>query len=159
MNLDVKAEMANKIRKTTLFLLQPKAVIFGVTVFLLFYIHYSEQKTIEFVGCYDCGWDTRQALLLLIASFCLLIGKPWPAVVSLLAALKVIYSVGSLAFFNNVVEAQGGWRILKASLAWTRETHPEYFVEIAVAVLIAAYSAAFIGRKIFRSSVPPGGGI
>ena len=148
--------MANNLKKTVCFLLQPKALLFGVAIFLLIYIHDSERKIIEVAGCYDCRWDTRQALFLLIASFGLLIGRPWGAVISLLAALKVVYSVGSLVCFNNVAEAQGGWRILEASLAWTRETHPEYFVEITAAVLIAAYSAVFIWRRIFQRPLSTG---
>jgi len=159
LNPDVKACMANKLKKTVRFLLQPKAVILWAAVFLLIYVHDSERRVIEVAGCYDCWWDTRQALLLLIASLGLLTGRAWSVGISLAAALKVIYSIGSVACFNNVAEAQGGWRTLKASLAWTREAHPEYFVEIAAAALIAAYSAAFIRRRIFRRSSPSGGGI
>lgn len=37
--------MANELKKAINFLLQPRAVIFGVAVFLLMYIDYSEQKS------------------------------------------------------------------------------------------------------------------
>ncbi len=142
--------MANKLKKAIIFLLQPKAIIFGVAVFLLIYVHDSERRVMEIVGCYDCGWDTRQAFYLLIASLGLLLGRLWSVIISLLASVKVIYSVGYLAFWNNMAEVRGIGRILKESLRWTYEAHPEYFVEIIIAVLIGSYAASFIWRNISR---------
>lgn len=120
--------MANKLKNAITYLLQPKAIIFGVAVFLLIYVHDSERRVQELVGCYDCRWDTRQAFYLLIASLGLLLGRLWSVIISLLAGVKVIYSVGYLALCNNMAEVRGVGRILKESFRWTYEAHPEYFM-------------------------------
>jgi hypothetical protein len=141
--------MADKLKKAIIFLLQPKAIIFGVAVFLLIYVYDSERRVMESVSCYDCGWDTRQAYYLLIASLGLLLDRLWSVIISLFASVKVIYSVGYVAFWNMAeVRAVGG--ILKESLRWTYEAHPEYFVEIIIAMVIGSYATSFIWRNISR---------
>jgi len=75
-------------------LLQAKAIFLGVAIFLLIFVNYEERKSMEIVGCWDCGWNTRQAFYLLIASVGLLIGRFWSVISALLLSLKVTYSVG-----------------------------------------------------------------
>jgi len=113
-------------RRSILFLVKPKAIIWGTAILLLLYVAYRERRTEELVGCWDCGWETRQAFYLLIAASTLSIPRRWPAVVSLLAGVKVLCSVGYLAFWNDITEDIGFWHILKASLRWTYEAHPEF---------------------------------
>ncbi|HEU0144055.1 MAG TPA: hypothetical protein VFQ47_04655 [Nitrososphaera sp.] len=142
--------MAGKVKRLIMFLLQPKAIFLGAAIFLFIYVFDNERRVEEIVGCYDCGWDTRQAFYLLIASLGLLLGRLWSVVISLLASVKVIYSVGYLAFWNNMAEVRGVGRILKESLRWTYEAHPEYFVEIIIAVLIGSYATSSIWWHISR---------
>ncbi|HEU0143482.1 MAG TPA: hypothetical protein VFQ47_01735 [Nitrososphaera sp.] len=142
--------MANKLKKAIIFFLKPKAIFFGVAIFLLIYISVEERKSMEIVGCWDCGWETRQAFYLLIASMGILIGRFWGAAISVLASVKVIYSIGAVAFWNNMAEVHGGWRILKESLRWSYQAHPEYFVEILIAMFICSYAVSFLWRNISR---------
>jgi len=145
--------MTSKLKKATVFLLKPKAIFFGLGIFLLIYVHVEELKVTEIVGCWDCGWGTRQAFFLLVASTGLLIRRFWGAIISLLAGLKVIYSVGYVAFWNNMTEVRGGWRILRESLHWSYQAHPEYFVEIVMAVLICSYALSLLWRDISRRNL------
>ena len=131
-------------RRSILFLVKPKAIIWGTAILLLLYVAYRERRTEELVGCWDCGWETRQAFYLLIAASTLLVPRRWPAIVSLLAGVKVLYSVGYLAFWNNITEVNGFWHILKASLRWTYEAHPEFFVAIAVALVVMCFAISFL---------------
>jgi hypothetical protein len=141
--------MASKLKKAIIFLLQPTAIIFGVAIFLLIYVYDSERRVMESVSCYDCGWDTRQAYYLLMASLGLLLGRLWCVIISLFASVKVIYSVGYVAFWSMAeVRVVGG--ILKESLRWTYEAHPEYFVEIIIVMVIGSYATSFIWRNISR---------
>ena len=140
--------MANKLKKAVIYLLKPKAIFFGAAIFLLIYVSVEERKSMEIVGCWDCGWETRQAFYLLVASAGLLISRFWGAAISLLASVKVIYSVGYVTFWNNMAEVRGVWHILKESLRWTYQAHPEYFVEILIAALISLYAISFLWRNI-----------
>jgi len=142
--------MSGKVNRLILFLLHPKAIFLGVAIFLLIYVFDNERRVQEIVGCYDCGWATRQAFFLLIASLGLLLGRLWSVIISLLASVKVIYSVGYSALWNNIAEVRGGWRILKESVGWTYEAHPEYFAEILLAVLVGSYAISFLWRSISR---------
>jgi hypothetical protein len=99
--------MTGKVKRLILFLLQPKAIIFGIAIFLFIYVLDNERRIQEIVGCYNCGWNTRQAFFLLIASFSLLLGGFWSAIISLLASVKVLYSIGYVAFWNNIPKFAG----------------------------------------------------
>jgi hypothetical protein len=81
--------MIGKVKRLILFLLQPKAIFLGAAIFLFIYVFDNERKAQEIVGCYDCGWDTRQAFFLLIASLSLLFGRLWSVIISSLASVKV----------------------------------------------------------------------
>jgi len=142
--------MTGKVKRLILFLLQPKAIIFGMAIFLFICVLDNERRVQEIVGCYDCGWNTRQAFFLLIASCSLLLGRFWSAIISLLASVKVIYSIGYVAFWNNIAEVHGSWRILKESLRWTYEAHQGYFAEFLLAVIVGSYATSFLWRNIFR---------
>jgi hypothetical protein len=142
--------MNGKVKRTFLSLLHPKAIFFGLTLFLLIYVWDKESKMIEIVGCYDCGWFSRQVLFLFIASLGLLVNRFWGAIISLLLSMKVAYSSGHETFWNNMAEVNGNWRILKESLRWAYQSHPEFFIEIFVAVLIGLYATFFLWRDISR---------
>ena len=142
--------MSGKIKRAFLFLLQPKAIPIGLALSLLLYVRDAEAKMIDLVGCYDCWWFSRQALLLFIASVGLLISRLWSLLISLLLSLMVVYSVGKIAFWNNISEVTGAGRILKESLRWSYDTHPELFVEISVAVLISLCAATYLSGSKYR---------
>jgi uncharacterized membrane protein YjjB (DUF3815 family) len=145
-----KGQMPHSFKTAILFLLNSKTVICGVAILLLMYVASREHQTEGFVGCWDCGWQTRQAFYLLIAASTLLLANWWASVISLLAGAKVLYSVGHLPFWNNMAEVHGVWRILKASLRWTSETHPEFFVEISLALVISSRAISLLGQHISR---------
>jgi hypothetical protein len=151
--------MTSEVKRLILVLLRPKAIFLGAAIFLFIYVLDNERRIEAIVGCHVCGWDTSQAFLLPIAATALLIGRFWGLVISLLASLKVIYSIGYLALWSNFAEARGLWHIWKASLNWTFETHPEYFAEILLAVLIALYAARFLWQPVSRKYLSNSDGI
>src|ERR1051326_2162297 len=126
----------------------PHVVLLVAAVFLLIYVRYYEYQIEQFAGCYDCGWETRQALYLLLGVAGLLVSRWWSLGISLLLALKVLYSIGSITFWNNIAETHGAWAILKSSLAWSSETHLEFFVLLAMAVIVLCYAALSFRRSL-----------
>src|SRR5437660_1378452 len=88
-------EGPRKTRSSTLL----KALLIAAAVVLLVYIRHRENQINDIAGCYDCGWNMRQALLLVIGTVFLLFDPTWTAVVAFLSNLKVIYSIGYVAFF------------------------------------------------------------
>ena len=113
-------------------------------------VGYHEREIERFSCCWDCGWETRQAIYLVIAALGLLIGRLWSAIVSLIASMKVIITVGLVAFAENLAEVKGVWPILKSSVKWSLESHPEFFVEITLALGIGVSSGWLICRLVWE---------
>ena len=135
-------------RKIVRYLFKPTAIVFGAAIVLWVYVGYHEHEIERVVGCWDCGWETRQALYLLVAALGLLIGRLWSAIVSLTLSIKVVVSVGLVAFAENTAEVKGVWPILRSSIKWSLAGHPEFFAEIALALGIGLSSGWFICRVI-----------
>ena len=112
------------------------------------YVGYHEREIERLVGCWDCGWETRQAFYLMVAALALLPGRLWSAIVSMVASVKVVVSVGLVAFAENIAEVKGVWPILRTSIKWSLAGHPEFFVEIALALGIGLSSGWLIWRGI-----------
>jgi len=64
------------------------------------------------------------------------------------ASVKVVASVGLVAFAENIAAVKGVWPILRTSIKWSLECHPEFFVEIALALGIGLSSGWLIWRVI-----------
>jgi hypothetical protein len=129
-------------------LFMPRPVAFGASIFLLIYVGYHEREIEQFSGCWDCGWETRQAVYLMVAALALVPGKLWSAIVSVVASVQVVVSVGLVAFAENIAEVKGVWPILRTSVKWSLAGHPEFFVEIALALGIGVSSGWLIWRVI-----------
>ena len=127
-----------------------RAVLIGATVIVLIYVARHEARVHEFAGCYDCGWNLRQALLLVVGAVLLLFRFFWTAVVSLLASLKVIYSVGYMTFFNNFMEVHGTWQIVRTSTYWAWKLWPEHFLEFLLALVVFAIGVRSIALALHR---------
>jgi hypothetical protein len=137
----------------------PKVALIAGALVLFVYIYHRENQINEFAGCYDCGWDMRQALLLVIGTVFLLFHRIWAGAVSFLAGLKVIYSIGYVTFFNNFMEVHGMWQIVRTSVYWTVEIHPERFIELLMAIVVIVLSIRIIIRRYRRRSAYSIGGI
>jgi hypothetical protein len=87
-------------------LFKPRAIAFGGSIFLLIYVGYHERGIERIAGCWDCGWETRQTFYLMVAALGLLIGRLWSTVVSVTASIKVVVSVGLVAFAENIAEVK-----------------------------------------------------
>jgi hypothetical protein len=144
-----------RIRSSTLL----KALLIAAAVVLFVYIRQRENQINEFAGCYDCGWNMRQALLLVIGTVFLLFNRVWTAVVSFIAGLKVIYSIGYVAFFNNVMEVHGLRQILRTSVHWTFELAPERFIELLLAIVVIVVSGRIVARHYRAGGARSTGGI
>lgn len=129
-------------------LFTPRAILFAVAVVLLAYVAYKEREVEKIVGCWDCGWETRQALYLVLGVAGLLVARWWALLISSLLGLKVLYSIGYVTFWNNIAEVHGVWRILKSSLGWSAETHVEFFVELVMAAIVVCYAAQLLRRYV-----------
>jgi len=125
-----------------------RILLFAAAVLLLIYVRYYEYQIERFAGCYDCGWETRQAFYLLLGVVGLLVRRWWSLVISLLLVLKVLYAIGRITFWNNIAEKHGALAILKSSLAWSSETHLEFFVLLAMAVIVLCYAALSFRRSL-----------
>ena len=123
--------------------LAPKLVICCITLLLVIYIAYHELLIESVAGCWDCGWETRDAVLLFGSAALLLMPKWWAAALSFVASIKVIVWVGMVAFWNNIA-LKTFWPILKSSVAWSYRGHPEFFVEIGIAFLLTWTSANYL---------------
>jgi hypothetical protein len=115
---------------------------------LFVYIYRREQQINEFAGCYDCGWDMRQALLVVIGAFFLLFHRIWTAIVAFLAGLKVTYSIGYVVFLNNLMEVRGTWQIIRTSVHWAFELRPEHFIELPFALVIMVTAGCIIVSRL-----------
>src|SRR3954463_2989555 len=93
----------------------PRVILFVTSLLLWAYVWYTEYQFEKIVGCWDCGWETRQTSLLVLAAAGLLLARWWSLALSVSLGLKVIYSIGSVTFWNNIAEVHGFWRILKSS--------------------------------------------
>jgi hypothetical protein len=127
--------------------LKPTAIALGA-IFLLVYVGYHEREIERIAGCWDCGWETRQALYLVVAALGLLIGRLWSAIAALALSIKVAVSVSLVAFVENIAEVKGLWPILRSSIKWSLASHPEFFVEIALALYVGLSSVLLIWRVI-----------
>jgi len=145
--------MVKRIKSAFVFLLQPKAVLFGISVFLFAYIFVTELRFESTWGCYNCGFNTRQAFLILIASFFLLIKRNWTVSIALLASLKVIYSIGFIIFWNKTIRSYPtnhltNWAILYDSITWSYyELEVIWFVELSIALIIFIYALLFLQQR------------
>jgi hypothetical protein len=129
-------------------LLTPRAVLFAVAIILLTYVAYEEREVEKIVGCWDCGWETRQVLYLAFGVAGLLVARWWALLISLLLGLKVLYSIGYVTFWNNIAEVHGVWRILISSLRWSSDGHLEFFVELVMAAIVVCYAAHLLRRHV-----------
>ena len=129
-------------------LVTPRVILFVVAVALLIYVAYDEYQVEKIVGCWDCGWETRQAFYLVLGIVGLLLARWWALLISMLLGLKVLYSVGYVTFGNNFAEVHGVWRILKSSLRWSSEAHLEFFVELVMAAVVVCYAAHLLRRYL-----------
>ena len=153
--------MMKPIKSTLLFLFQPKAILFGISIFLFIYVYVSEWRDNHAFGCYDCGFYTRQVLLLLTASSVLLIKRTWSVIISLLCSLKIVYTIGYLAFWNMAIRSDvshpNNLIILRDSISWAYEWKPILFIELIIALIIIIYAKVFlwqrISQKFFRNQV------
>jgi hypothetical protein len=131
-------------------LVTPKAILFAVAVVLLIYVAYDERQTEKLAGCWDCGWETRQAFYLVLSVAGLLVAKWWALAISLLLGLKVLYSIGYVTFLINIGEVHGIWRALKSSLGWSAETHLEFFVTLTMAAIVVSFAVLLL-QRLFSS--------
>jgi hypothetical protein len=140
--------MIDKIKQAILFLLKPKAIVLGLAIFYFFLVHDFESKKV-LNTCWDCR-SVGEPLLIVLSALGLVLNKWWSVMVSLLLSLLVVYFVGHIAFWNNFAEAHETWQILRVSMKWTAETHPQYFIDVVVAALMGSYSLYFLYRNISR---------
>jgi hypothetical protein len=124
------------------------AVLFAIAVLLLIYVSYNEYQVEKSVGCWDCGWETRQAFYLVLSVAGLLVARWWALLISMLLGLKVLYSIGHITFWNNFAEVHGFWRILRTSLRWSSDGHLHLFVELAMAAIVVCYAAHLLRRYV-----------
>ena len=136
--------MANYFKR----LVTPRAILFVFAIVLLVYVAYNEYQVQKIVGCWDCGWETRQAIYLTLGVAGLLVSRWWALLISLLLGLKVLYSIGHITFWNNFAEVHGVWRILKSSLRWSSDGHLEFFVELVMAAIVVCYAADLLRRYV-----------
>lgn len=61
---------------------------------------------------------------------------------------EVLITVGLVAVAENTAEVKGIWPILRSSVKWSLESHPEFFAEIILALGIGVSSCWFIWRMI-----------
>ena len=145
--------MHRKAKRAILYLIKPKAIFFGIAIFLLIQARYYEANSD--VCCFDCTWTSRHALFLVIASLGLILSRPWTLFISLIAGVKVTYAIGYQAFFNHVINDETQkpwlrWSIIKESLKDTLTYRPLYFIEISVALIIIFWSGVALSRYIFQ---------
>src|SRR3954454_16218272 len=93
--------MHSKAKRAILYLIKPKAIFFGIAIFLL--VQALDYEAHSEVCCFDCNWTSRHALFLVIASLGLILNKPWTLFISLIAVMKVAYPIGYQAFFNQAI--------------------------------------------------------
>jgi hypothetical protein len=144
-------------------LLTPRATLFAVSIVLLTYVAYEEREVEKIVGCWDCGWETRQAFYLVLGVAGLLVARWWALLISLLLGLKVLYTIGHITLWNNFAEVHGVWRILKSSLRWSSDGHLEFFVELVMAVIVVCYAVQLLrlyvsNRTASNNSLDASGG-
>jgi|SRR5947209_1548731 len=143
--------MYGKAKQTILFLLKPKAILFGIAIFLLGQA--LDHDSYREVCCFDCNWTSRHASFLVIASVGLILSKPWTLFISLLTGVKVAYSVGYAAFLNHAGASDVSslrWSIIKPSLEDTLTYRPLYFIEIGIAVIIVLWSGVALLGYVFQ---------
>ena len=124
----------------------PKAIVFGATIFLLIYVRFEERRIQDFSGCWNCGWQTRQALPLFVAAASVLVLRWWTALLAFLTSLKVAASVTFVGVLDNPLELERPWPILKSSCGINYERHPEFFFEIGIALFLTWVSSRYIYR-------------
>src|SRR6266496_4612071 len=139
--------MVDGLRKVNFSLLL-KVLLISAAIVLFVYIYRREQQINEFAGCYDCGWDMRQALLVVFGATFLLFHRIWTAIVAFLAGLKVTYSIGYVVFLNNLMEVRGTWQIIRTSVHWTFELRPEHFIELLFALVIMVSAGCIIVLRL-----------
>jgi hypothetical protein len=138
------------IKSTLLSFFHPKAILFGISVFIFGYIYVTELRGNFAFGCYDCGFLTRQAFLVLVASAALLVKRNWSVIISLLCSLKVLYTIGYVTFWNRAIIGGDSisqlncWTVLKESIALSYETNSILFVELFITSIIIAYAILFL---------------
>jgi hypothetical protein len=130
-----------------------KRVLIGIALVLFVYIARKEWRIQEITGCYDCGWNMRQAFFLLVGAFLSVFRSVWTAVISLLATFKVLYAIGYVTFFNNVLEVGGVGQIIRTSSYWTFKLWPEHFLQLAVALAVLALAGRIIVHAFRRRAV------
>lgn len=153
--------MMSRIKSAFLTLFQPKAILFGISIFLFVYVSVLEQRSNQAFGCWDCGFDTRRVFLLLVASFTLLIERNWSVIISLLASLKIVYTISYLAFWNMAIRSdvsnQSNLMILSDSISWAYEWKPILFAELIVGLIILISAILLlwqnISQKFLRNQV------
>jgi hypothetical protein len=129
-------------------LISPRVILFVFALALLAYVTHKERQAEALVGCWDCGWEMRQAAYLVFAVAGLLIARWWALALALVLALKVLYTIGYVTFWNNIAEVHGAWHILKSSLRWSLDGHLEFFVVLAMSVIVICYAARLVRRAV-----------
>jgi hypothetical protein len=128
-------------------LLKPKAIVFGACIFIWVFVSYHEREIERFSGCWDCGWDSGSYL----SNGCCYRTLDRKVMVCdhfIVASMKVLMTIGLVAFAENMREVKGVWPILRSSVRWSNESHPEFFVEIILALGIGVSSCWIICRLI-----------
>lgn len=146
----------HRIKSKLLFLLQLRAILVGISAFIFGYVYITEMRENLAFGCYDCGFYIRQVFLILIASAALLVNRNWSLIISLLASLKVIYSIGYQTFWNLQIRdsvnqesfnQMSSWIIFRDSLIWSLETHPIWLVELLIVSIVFFYAISLLWKK------------
>lgn len=140
-------------------LLDPKAMIFGFTILhflaVLLYVVRHEQ---EFSGSSE-HWDPirtmHEPLLLILASFALLIGRLWSYLLATVVSGYVIYALGYLGLIAVSAahdQPMLSWYVLKTWLMLTYKSQPQYILELVLAAVIITYAMTLCLRYLLRRS-------
>ncbi len=145
----------NRIKSAVSNLFQIKAILFGISIFLVVYVPVLEQRSNRDFGCHDCGFEGRQVLLLLLASSTLLIKRNWSVIISLLASLKLVCTFGYLTFWNTElrigsISHLSNWMVLQDSISWVYEWNSMWLIELFITLIISFYSIQFLWQSIFQ---------
>lgn len=143
----------NQIKSAFLTLFQPKAILFGISIFLFIYVSVLEVRATQAYGCWNCGFDLRYGFLLVIASSTLLVKKHWSVIISLLASLKVVYTFGYLTLWNTELRTDSTsnlsiWMVLQDSISFSYEWNSIMFIELFIALAISIYAILFLWKSV-----------
>lgn len=160
-------DQISQARQFLNWLLDPKAMVFGCTILhfltmLLFAVRHEQ----EFSGISE-HWNPvrimHEPLLLLFASFALLVGRLWSYLLATVVSGYVIYALGCLELIAvSAAHEQPifSWYVLKNWFVLTYTSQPQYILELALAAVIMTYAMIVCLRYLLhKKSLNGGAGI